>query len=171
MPSDFYLQAGEFLPPGGRIEMTIRLDAYKVAPEALRPMMALEASIKESGIEHSLIHLVKTRASQINGCAFCIHMHTRDARAAGETEERLYMLSAWWESSLYSARERAALLWTDALTLVAETRAPDDAYNGLADHFTEAEIVKLTLLITTINAWNRIAIGFSPDYSPAKRIG
>jgi AhpD family alkylhydroperoxidase len=151
--------------------MTIRLDAYKVAPEALRPMMALEASIKESGIEHSLIHLVKTRASQINGCAFCIHMHTRDARAAGETEERLYMLSAWWESSLYSARERAALLWTDALTLVAETRAPDDAYNGLADHFTEAEIVKLTLLITTINAWNRIAIGFSPDYSPAKRIG
>jgi AhpD family alkylhydroperoxidase len=137
--------------------MSVRLDAYKVAPEALRPMMALEASIKESGLEHSLIELVKTRASQINGCAFCIHMH---ARAAGETEERLYMLSAWWESSLYSARERAALLWTDALTLVAETRAPDDAYNGLKDHFTEAEIVKLTLLITTINAWNRIAIGF-----------
>jgi AhpD family alkylhydroperoxidase len=144
--------------------MSVRLDAYKVAPEALRPMMALEASIKESGLEHSLIELVKTRASQINGCAFCIHMHTRDARAAGETEERLYLLSAWWESSLYTARERAALLWTDALTLIAETRAPDDAYNGLKDHFTEAEIVKLTLLITTINAWNRIAIGFRMEH-------
>ena len=107
---------------------------------------------------------MKTRASQINGCAFCIHMHTRDARAAGETEERLYMLSAWWESSFYSARERAALLWTDALTLVAETRAPDDAYNGLKDHFTEKEIVKLTLLISTINAWNRIAIGFRMEH-------
>src|SRR6187402_3164961 len=107
--------------------MTVRLDAYKVSSESLRPMMALEASIKESGLEHSLIELVKTRASQINGCAYCIHMHTSDARAAGETEERLYLLSAWWESSLYTPRERAALLWTDSLTLVAETRAPDDA--------------------------------------------
>jgi AhpD family alkylhydroperoxidase len=152
------------LSQDGELKMSLRLDPSKAAPEALRPMLALEASIKASGLEHSLIELVKTRASQINGCAYCIHMHTADTRAAGETEERLYLLSAWWESSLYTARERAALLWTDALTLVAETRAPDDAYNGLKDHFTEAEIVKLTLLITTINAWNRIAIGFRMEH-------
>ncbi|MCW3474527.1 carboxymuconolactone decarboxylase family protein [Limobrevibacterium gyesilva] len=140
--------------------MTPRLDPYKTAPTAMKAMLAMEASIKASGLEHSLIELVKTRASQINGCAFCLHMHTSDARAAGETEERLYMLSAWPESSLYSARERAALAWTEALTLVAESRAPDAAYDGLKGSFSDEEIVKLTLLITTINAWNRIAIGF-----------
>ena len=141
-----------------------RLIPFEVAPGTLKPMIEMEKNLKNSGLEHSLIEMVKTRASQINGCAYCIHMHTADARAAGETEERLYMLSAWWESSLYTARERAALLWTDALTLVAETRAPDTAYEGLKGHFTDAEIVKLTLLITTINAWNRIAIGFRMEH-------
>ena len=140
--------------------MTPRLNPQQVAPEALQPMLALEASIRQSGLEHSLVHLVKMRASQINGCAFCLHMHSRDARAAGESEERLYLLDAWRESPLYTERERAALAWTEALTLIAETHAPDDDYKGLEPYFTDEEKVKLTLLITTINAWNRIAIGF-----------
>ena len=140
--------------------MTPRLNPYAVAPEALQPMLALEMAVRRSGLEFSLIELVKMRASQINGCAFCLHMHSRDARAAGESEERLYLLNAWQESPLYTERERAALAWTEALTRVAEMHAPDDAYAGLEPHFTDEEKVKLTLLITTINAWNRIAIGF-----------
>src|SRR3954466_8199586 len=108
--------------------MKARLNPYAAAPETMKAVAAIEPVIAATGLEHSLIELVKTRTSQINGCAYCIHMHTSDARAAGETEERLYMLSAWWESSFYTPRERAALLWTDALTLVAQTRAPDDAY-------------------------------------------
>ena len=114
--------------------------------------------IAASGLEHSLIELVKTRASQINGCAYCIHMHTRDARAHGETEERLYLLDAWRESPLYSDRERAALAWTESLTLIAETRAPDDVFDEVKKHFSDDEIVKLTVLIGAINAWNRLAI-------------
>lgn len=140
--------------------MKPRLDYFAAAPDVMQGMMEMEKRVRSSGLEHSLIHLVKTRASQINGCAYCIHMHTRDARAHGETEERLYLLDAWRESPLYSERERAALAWTEALTLVAQTHAPDDAYQPLKEHFREDEIVKLTLLITTINAWNRIAIGF-----------
>lgn len=140
--------------------MSKRLDPWSVAPALMKPMLAMEEAIRASGLDYSLIELVKTRASQINGCAFCVHMHTRDARAAGETEERLHLLATWWESSLYTERERAALAWTEALTLVAETRAPDAVYDGLKPHFSEEEIVKLTLLITTINAWNRIAVGF-----------
>ena len=100
------------------------------------------------------------RASQINGCAFCLHMHSRDARAQGESEERLYLLDAWRESSLYTDRERAALAWTEALTLIADTHAPDADFEGLKPHFSETEIVDLTLLIGQINAWNRLAIGF-----------
>jgi AhpD family alkylhydroperoxidase len=123
-------------------------------------MLDLQAKVNASGLEHSLQELVKTRASQINGCAFCLHMHTRDARKAGETEERLYLLDAWRESPLYTDRERAALAWTEALTLVAQTHAPDDVYAQLASQFSEEEQVKLTLLITTINTWNRFAIGF-----------
>ena len=137
-----------------------RLIPFEVAPGALKPMIELEKNLKNSGLEHSLIELVKTRASQINGCAYCIHMHTKDARANGETEERLYLLSAWRESPLYSDRERAALAWTEALTLVAETHAPDEDYEELSRHFTPEEQVKLTLLIGAINTWNRIAIGF-----------
>lgn len=110
---------------------------HKAAPEGIKAMMALEASIKTSGLEHNHIELVKMRASQINGCAFCIHMHATDARAHGETEMRIYMLNAWRESTLYSARERAALGWTEALTLVAATGAPDADYDVIKSEFTE----------------------------------
>jgi AhpD family alkylhydroperoxidase len=137
-----------------------RLIPFEVAPGTLKPMIEMEKNLKNSGLEHSLIELVKTRASQINGCAYCIHMHTKDARANGESEERLYLLSAWRESPLYSDRERAALAWTEALTLVSETHAPDEDYEELSRHFTPEEQVKLTLLIGAINTWNRIAIGF-----------
>ncbi|MES2751976.1 MAG: carboxymuconolactone decarboxylase family protein [Pseudomonadota bacterium] len=132
----------------------------KAAPEGIKAMMALEASIKASGLEHSLIELVKMRASQINGCAYCIHMHATDARAHGETEMRLYMLNAWRESTLYSARERAALAWTEALTLIAATGAPDADYDLVKAEFTESEQVNLTLLIGAINLWNRLQVGF-----------
>ncbi len=140
--------------------MQIRLDPYTAAPDALKAMLSLEDYVKNAGLEHSLFELVKTRASQINGCAYCLHMHTSDARAAGETEARLYLLDAWRESALYSPRERAALAWTEALTLVAETHAPDADYDEALNHFTEEELVNLTLLICAINSWNRIAIGF-----------
>jgi AhpD family alkylhydroperoxidase len=140
--------------------MNPRLNPYKVAPEMMKAMLDLSAKVESSGLEPSLMELVKTRASQLNGCAFCIHMHTRDARAHGETEERLYLLNAWRESPLYTDRERAALGWTEALTLVSQTHAPDADYAALKAHFSEEEVVKLTLVITTINAWNRFAIGF-----------
>ena len=140
--------------------MTQRLNPYAVSSPAIQPMIDLEAAVVGSGLEYSLIELVKMRASQINGCAFCLHMHSRDARAAGEREERLHLLAAWRESSFFTDRERAALAWTEALTLIAETHAPDADYEGLTPHFSEVEIVNLTLLITTINAWNRIAVGF-----------
>ena len=140
--------------------MTPRLNPSAISPASMEPFLALDKSTRSSGLEHSLAELVKIRASQINGCAYCLHMHAREARAAGEREERLYLLDAWRESPLYSDRERAALAWTEALTLVATTRAPDSDYDGLKPHFTEEEIVKLSLLIATINAWNRLAIGF-----------
>ncbi|ACL58610.1 carboxymuconolactone decarboxylase family protein [Methylobacterium nodulans] len=141
--------------------MTPRLrNPHKLAPEGIQAMLALEASFKAGPLEHRLMELVKMRASQINGCAFCIHMHATDARRHGETEMRLYMLSAWRESSLYSPRERAALAWTEALTRVAETGAPDADYALLAAEFSEAEQVRLTLLIGAINVWNRLQVGF-----------
>jgi AhpD family alkylhydroperoxidase len=136
------------------------MDPYKASPGAMKPMQALEAYIHQSGLEQSLIELVKMRASQINGCAFCIDMHAHDARKAGESEERLYMLSAWEESTRYTPRERAALAWTEALTLISQTHAPDADYEALMQHFSEKEAADLTLLIGTINAWNRFAIGF-----------
>jgi len=144
--------------------MAARLDPYTIAPALMRAMIELEKAVSGSGLEHSLIELVKTRASQINGCAFCLHMHTRDARAAGESEVRLYLLNAWRESSLYTPRERAALAWTEALTLVSHSQAPDADYEWMASQFTPEEQVRLTLLITTINAWNRIAIGFRTQH-------
>ena len=140
--------------------MKARLNAYTAAPETMKALSAIEPVIAASGLEASLIELVKTRASQINGCAFCIHMHTKDARAHGETEERLYLLDAWRESPLYTERERAALAWTEALTLISETHAPDDVYEELRKHFNETETANLTTLIGVINTWNRIAIGF-----------
>lgn len=140
--------------------MKPRLDAFQAAPDAMKAMLAFENAVKTSGLESSLIELVKTRASQINGCAYCIHMHTRDARKSGESEARLYLLSAWRESPLYMPRERAALAWTEALTLVSQTHAPDEDYEALQAEFSPQEQVKLTLLIGAINVWNRIAVGF-----------
>lgn len=140
--------------------MTPRLDYFAAAPQLMQAMLKQERAVASSGLEHGLIGLVKTRASQINGCAYCIDMHTRDARKAGETEARLHLLNAWREAPHYTPRERAALAWTEALTLVAATRAPDADYDGLKPHFTEEEIVKLSLAIATINAWNRLSIGF-----------
>ena len=140
--------------------MKARLDHFAAAPAAMKAMLALQKSVDESGLEHSLVELVKIRASQINGCAYCIHMHTRDARKLGESEERLYLLDAWRESPLYSARERAALEWTEALTLLAQTHVPDAAYDALKTEFSAEEQVKLSLAIVAINGWNRLAVGF-----------
>ena len=140
--------------------MKPRLNPYAAAPTAMRPLMELDGYFKDSGLEPALIDLVRTRASQINGCAYCIHLHTREARARGETEERLYLLDAWRDSPLYTARERAALAWTETVTRVSETHVPDAEYQAVREQFAEAELVKLTLLIGTINAWNRVAISF-----------
>ena len=140
--------------------MTPRLNPYKAAPEAMKALAALENYVQESGLDHSLIDLVKIRASQINGCAYCIHMHTSEARARGETEERLYLLDAWHESPLYSERERAALAWTEAVTLVSEAHVPDAVFDQARQQFSETELVNLTLCVAAINAWNRMAISF-----------
>lgn len=144
--------------------MEARLNPYKASPDSMQALMALEKQVQASGLEKSLVELVKTRASQINGCAYCLHMHTRDARAEGETEERLYLLDAWHESTLYSERERAALGWTEAVTLVSQTHVPDDVFEAARKQFSEEELVKLTLLIVTINGWNRIAISFRSQH-------
>ncbi|MDN3516575.1 carboxymuconolactone decarboxylase family protein [Aquisalimonas lutea] len=140
--------------------MKARLDFFTAAPETMEAMVALENHVRTCGLEYRLIELVKTRASQINGCAYCVHMHTRDARAAGEAEERLYLLTAWRESPLYTDRERAALAWTESLTRLADTHAPDEDYEAVRKHFADAELVQLTLLIGAINVWNRLAVGF-----------
>lgn len=139
--------------------MEPRLNPYKLAPALVEGLRKVEDEIKAAGLEASLIELVKIRASQINGCALCLHMHTSDALKQGESARRLFLLDAWHESNLFSARERAALAWTEALTLVARTRAPDSAYEGLLPHFAPEEIAQLTFQIMTINAWNRLAIG------------
>ncbi|RCS24818.1 carboxymuconolactone decarboxylase family protein [Phyllobacterium salinisoli] len=140
--------------------MKPRMNPFAVAPQIMQAMLDMESKTANSGLDETIRHLVKIRASQINGCAYCIHMHTREARAHGETEERIYLLDGWRESPLYTDRERAALGWTEALTLVAQTRAPDTDYEALKAQFSDEEIVKLTLVITTINAWNRISVGF-----------
>jgi AhpD family alkylhydroperoxidase len=149
--------------------MKPRMNYYQAAPETIKALVAVEDQVKASGLEQSLIELVKTRASQINGCAFCINMHTADARKYGETEQRLYLLNAWRESPLYTERERAALGWTEALTLISETHAPDEDYEAMRAQFSEAEAVNLTVLIGAINAWNRVAIGFRSIHPVAKK--
>ena len=134
-------------------------------------MAGLEQYARRSGLESSLLELVKTRASQINGCAFCLDMHTKDARAAGETEQRLYTLSAWHEASFFTDRERAALAWTEAVTRVADTHVPDEVYELARKHFSEKELVDLTLAVVAINGWNRLAIAFRTmpgSYQPTK---
>ena len=140
--------------------MQARLDAHKAAPAAYQALSALESYVRKSGIDPSLYELIKLRASQINGCAYCLHMHSRDARARGESEDRLHVLAAWRESPLYSERERAVLAWTEALTLISETHAPDDVYENLRRHYSETEIVNLSVAVAMINTWNRLAIGF-----------
>ena len=138
--------------------MKPRLNAYQLAPDIINALRALEAQVQACGLEQSLIELVKTRASQINGCAFCINMHTQDARNHGETEQRLYLLNAWRESPVYTDRERAALAWTEAVTLVSETHVPDEVYAEVRRQFSEQETVNLTMLVATINAWNRLCV-------------
>ena len=141
--------------------MKPRIDVIKQAPAgAAEAMYGLEKYVRQSGLEHSLLELVKTRASQINGCAHCIDMHTKDARAEGETEQRLYGLSAWRETPYYSERERAALEWTEAVTLVSQNHVPDELYERVRKQFTEAELINLTLAVVAINGWNRLAICF-----------
>ncbi|BCH23312.1 carboxymuconolactone decarboxylase family protein [Mesorhizobium sp. L-8-3] len=137
-----------------------RLNPYDEAPDAMKAMLSLDGFVRKRGIDEQLYWLVKIRASQINGCAYCIHMHTREGRAAGISEDRMHLLPAWRESPLYSAKERAALAWTESLTLLPETGAPDDVFEALRAEFGPKEIVDLTLLIGTINVWNRIAVGF-----------
>lgn len=139
--------------------MERRFDFSQVAPEAMKAMRGLEAYLARCALERPLVELVKMRASQINGCAFCLDMHWKDARAAGESEQRLYMLDAWRETDFYSPRERAALAWTESLTRVSETHAPDDVYGEVRALFSEREIADLTLAVVAINGWNRICIG------------
>ena len=138
--------------------MTPRIDYHQGG--AYQAMLGLEKYVRNCGLEHTLLELVKTRASQINGCAYCIDMHTKDARAGGETEQRLYALSAWRDTPFYTPRERAALEWTEALTLISESDIPDSLYETVREQFTESEIVNLSMAIITINGWNRLAIPF-----------
>lgn len=138
--------------------MSQRLDYYKVAPEALNIMMDMEKHIKTTEIDKKLRELIKVRASQINGCAYCLNMHTADARKMGETEQRLYCVSAWEESEFYSDAEKAALELTEYVTLVSTMRVPDDLYNRVREHFDEKEYVDLILIINQINSWNRLSI-------------
>jgi AhpD family alkylhydroperoxidase len=140
--------------------MESRLDFYKANPHAIKAMLALEERIGKSDLEKSLTELVRLRASQINGCAFCVDMHTADARKGGETERRLATVVVWRDTPFFTERERAALEWTEALTLVSHDRVPDHVWEAVKPHFSEAELVDLTLLITAINGWNRFAIGF-----------
>jgi AhpD family alkylhydroperoxidase len=142
-----------------------RVNAYEASPQAIKTLREVERYLRTTGLEGSLIELVKMRASQINGCAYCLNMHSRDARRNGETEQRLYLLDAWRESPLYSPRERAALAWTEALTLIAETRASDDVYAELQQQFDAKDIADLTILIGMINLWNRLAIGLRAQHT------
>ncbi len=140
--------------------MQARLEYGKVAAGAGSAMLGLEKYVHGTGLEPALLELVKVRASQINGCAYCLDMHTKDARARGEKEQRLYAVAAWHEAPFFSERERAALAWTEAVTLVSETHIPDEAYEAARRQFGEKELVDLTLAIVAINGWNRLAIAF-----------
>jgi AhpD family alkylhydroperoxidase len=140
--------------------MQARLDYTAATPGGVQALYGLERYVRGCGLEHGLLHLVKIRASQLNGCAFCIDMHSREARDSGEDQRRLDLLPAWRESPFYTDRERAALAWTEAVTFVADGHVPDDVYEEVRRHFGEKELVDLTLAVATINAWNRMAISF-----------
>jgi AhpD family alkylhydroperoxidase len=151
--------------------MEQRFDFAKAAPGALHVMLGLERYLHESGLELKLIHLIKMRASQINGCAYCLDMHSKDLRAIGETEQRIYSLDAWSECPYYTDRERAALAWTEAVTLITDGHVPDAIYAEVRPHFTDKELCDLSLAVATINAWNRLMISSRKvpgDYQPAK---
>lgn len=143
--------------------MTSRLNYSAIDPEARKALLGLETYQAHAGLEISLLDLVKIRASQINGCAYCLDMHWKDARASGETEERLYMISAWRESALYTERERAALAWAEAVTLLAENGVPDELYEATRTVFNEREIISLTMAAIAINSWNRINVAFRTE--------
>lgn len=140
--------------------MEPRMDFYKASPAALQAMLGLEKQVEKSGIEKPLAHLVRLRASQINGCAFCADMHATDARKGGETDRRLDTLVAWREAPFFTDRERAALAWTESLTLVSQTHVPDDVWDAVRPQFSEQELADLTLLIVAINGWNRFSVAF-----------
>jgi AhpD family alkylhydroperoxidase len=139
--------------------MTPRLNPFTVAPDGVAALVAVENYLKTCGLDHRLLALVKTRVSQINGCAYCLHMHTEEARKLGETPSRLYLLSAWHESNLYSDRERAALAWAESLTNISTTHAPDDVFEQARRQFSEKALADLSIAIAMINAWNRLSIG------------
>lgn len=152
--------------------MSRKINYSLIAKESISALGALEGSIRKGGLEESLLELVRFRASQINGCAYCLDMHSKDARAAGETEQRLYTLSAWREAPFYSDREKAAMEWTEAVTLISRHHIEDEMYERVRKHFSEEELVFLTLAITSINTWNRLAISLGADvgsYQPRGR--
>jgi AhpD family alkylhydroperoxidase len=152
--------------------MNRQVDPRKVAPDVFKAMMALESTVKASGVENNLLDLIRLRASQINGCAYCIDMHSKDLRANGESEERLFLLDAWREAPFYSERERAALAWTEAITLISEEHVPDVVYEEARKQFSDEDLVKLTLAIVAINGWNRFSIAFRAEpghYKPVRR--
>lgn len=146
--------------------MSSRIDYYKLAPEAISAMMGLENYVNKCGLEKPLLDLVKLRASQINGCAYCVDLHCAEARKAGESERRLYAVAVWRESPLFSDRERAAFAWAEAVTVLSESRVPDDIYQDILKYFNEKETIDLTMAIITINSWNRLAVSFR--LQPAK---
>jgi len=150
--------------------MAARFDHWRAAPAGLAAFRSLQTYVDSCGLDHRLMELVKIRASQLNGCAYCLDMHTKDARADGETEQRLYALSAWKETPFYTERERAALAWTEAVTRIAPEQVDDQRYQALCAHFSEKEIVDLTLVIIVINGWNRLSVSFRTPpgtYQPA----
>jgi AhpD family alkylhydroperoxidase len=158
---------------GRRYSVEARLDVQKIAPGAVQALLGVETYVRKAWHgEPLLLELIKMRASQINGCAYCIDMHSKDARAEGESEQRLYALSAWRETPFFTDRERAALAWTEAITLISQEHAPDRIYNDVRQHFTDQELVDLTMAIVAINGWNRMAIGFralAGEYQPPVR--
>src|ERR1700744_5871560 len=148
--------------------MSQRINPYAVAPQLLDELIRYSRSVEALGLEKSLLELVKIRASQINGCAICLHMHAEEARRQGETEDRILMLDAWHETGLYSAREKAALAWTEALTRLTETHAPDEAYEAAKAEFSDEELIKLTLMINVITSFNRLGVAFGVARVPLK---
>ena len=150
--------------------MTQRIDYPRLAPDAMKTMMAMERYVRGSELEHSLIELVKLRASYMNGCAFCVDMHSKDARIAGETEQRIYAVPVWRETPFFSPRERAALAWTESVTNLGGSDVPDELYDEARTHFSELELVNLTMAVIAINGWNRLSVAFRTvpgSYQPA----